>query len=331
VIIKYQSFKTLEIPDVNSFLFYGENTGRVDDCIDTTINLIKEKYDKINVVNVSNEDLKINGFNELISNYNNPDLFGNKNIVIFSMVDQKASKEITRFIEDTTLSFYFICKCNQLKKNSALRNFFEYSKSSVTVACYEETELEKNYLVKHCLLNEGIQANANEIAQLSNILSNQRQEILNELKKVVIAIKTSKNTLTESIDLVCRKSNGDLDDLVYSLASREKKNFLINFFNSKEIQNDLLRFVNYFSEHLFKLLEVKEKIKNGENKNLVIKNLRPPVFFKRLVKFNDQVEKWSEKEILYIIKKLYLFRVSSLKGQKSSNFQLYFLFLKILS
>ena len=104
-----------------------------------------------------------------------------------------------------------------------------------------------------------------------------------------------------------------------------------NFFNSKEIQNDLIRFVNYFSEHLFKLLEVKEKIKSGENKNLAIKSLRPPIFFKRLTEFNNQVEQWSENEILQLIKKLYLFRVSSLKSQKSSKFQLYFLFLKILS
>ena len=319
------------MPDVSSFLFYGENTGRVDDCIETTINLVKKKYEKVNVVNVSNEDLKIKGFNELISNYNNPDLFGNKNIVIISMIDQKISKEITRFIDSTTLSFYFICKCNQLKKSSALRNFFENSKNSVAVACYEETEIEKNLLIKNSLLEEGIQVNENEISQLSNILGNQRHEILNELKKVMIAVKASKKTLTESIDLVCRKSYGDLDDLVYSLASKEKKHFLVNFFNSKEVQNDLLRFVNYFSEHLFKLLEVKEKVKNGERKSLVIKNLRPPVFFKRLTKFNDQVEKWSEKEILHVIKKLYLFRVSSLKGQNSSKFRLYFVFLKILS
>ncbi len=331
MIIKYLSFKALEISDENSFLFYGENTGRVDYCIDTTINFIKKKYEKINIVNVSNEDLKTKGFNELISYYNNPDLFGNKNIVILSMVDQQTSKEIVKFLDGATLSFYFICKCDQLKKNSALRIFFENSKSSVAVACYEETELEKSSLIKNYLLSEGIQVNEDEISQLSNILGNQRYEILNELKKVVIAVKTSKQTLTESIDLVCRKSNGDLDDLVYSLASKEKKHFLTNFFNSKEIQTDLLRFVNYFSEHLFRLLEVKEKVKNGGNKNLAIKSLRPPVFFKRLTKFNDQVEKWSEKEILHIIKKLYLFRLSSLKAEKTSKFKLYFLFLKILS
>ena len=181
------------------------------------------------------------------------------------------------------------------------------------------------------MLNDEIKVNENEVSQLSNILSNQRHEILNELQKVKISIKTSKKTLAESIDLICRESNGDIDDLVYSLASKEKNNFLVNFFNSKEIQNDLIRFVNYFSEHLFKLLEIKEKIRNGENKNLAVKSLRPPIFFKRLTKFNNQVEQWNEKEILQIIKKLFLFRVASLKGENSSKFQLYFLFLKILN
>jgi len=331
VIIRYLSLKKLEIPDVNSFLFYGENTGRIEDCIDITIKFIKQKFENINIVNVSSEDLKLNSFESLISNYNNLDLFGNKNIIIFSMIDQKTSKEITKYIANQSLSFYLICKSDQLKKTSAFRRFFEGSEKSVTVACYEETELEKRSLIKNSLLSEEIKVNENEISQLSDILSNQRYEILNELQKVKIAIKTSKKTLVESIDLICKQSNGDIDDLIYSLASKEKNNFLVNFFNSKEIQNDLIRFANYFSEHLFKLLEVKERIRNGENKNLAIKSLRPPIFFKKLTKFNNQVEQWNEKEILNIIKKLFLFRMASLEGQKSSKFQLYFLFLKILN
>ena len=331
MIIKYLFLKKLEIPDVNSFLFYGENTGRIEDCIDMTIKFIKKKYENLNIVNISNEDLKNNSFQSLMSNYNNPDLFGNKNIVILSMIDQKTSKEITKFLANESLSFYLICKSDQLKKTAALRRFFESSEHSVTVACYEETELEKNALIKNSLLSEEIRISENEISQLSNILSNQRHEILNELEKVKIAIKTSKKTLAESIDLICRKSNGDIDELVYSLASKEKNNFLVNFFNSKEIQNDLVRFVNYFSEHLFKLLEVKESIRNGENKNIAVKSLRPPIFFKRLTKFNNQLDQWNEKQILQTIKKLYLSRVAILEGKKSSKFQLYFLFLKILN
>lgn len=331
MIIKYLSFKKLEIPDVNSFLFYGENSGRIEDCIDMTVKFIKQKYENINIINVSNEDLKTNSFQSLISNYNNLDLFGNKNIVIFSIIDQKTSKEITKYLANQSLTFYLICKSDQLKKASAFRRFFENSDHSVTVACYEETEQEKNSLIKSSLLDDEIKVSENELSQLSNILSNQRHEILNELQKVKISIKTSKKTLAESIDLICRKSNGDIDNLVYSLASKEKNNFLVNFFNSKEIQNDLIRFVNYFSEHLFKLLEVKEKIRNGENRNLAVKSLKPPIFFKRLDKFNNQVEQWHEKEILQILKKLFLFRVASLKGKNSGKFQLYFLFLKILN
>ena len=59
MIIKYLSLKKLEIPDVNSFLFYGENIGRIEDCIDITVKFIKQKYENINIVNISNEDLSI--------------------------------------------------------------------------------------------------------------------------------------------------------------------------------------------------------------------------------------------------------------------------------
>ena len=122
-------------------------------------------------------------------------------------------------------------------------------------------------------------------------------------------------------------------------------NFLSKFIksnNQRELDkiNEIVAKINLLEENVktlkdtdfpLKTSELKEKIKNGQNKNSAIKSLRPPIFFKRLSKFNSQVEQWNEKEILRIIKKLHLFRVSSLNGDRSSKFQLYFLFLKILN
>ena len=57
---------------------------------------------------------------EFLVNYTcleNHDLFGNKNIFIVSLQDQKASKEIVETLKIKETSFaYLIVKCIQLKK-----------------------------------------------------------------------------------------------------------------------------------------------------------------------------------------------------------------------
>ena len=80
-----------------------------------------------------------------------------------------------------------------------------------------------------------------------------------------------------------------------------------------------------------KILEVKGKIKSGYEKSSSIKSLRPPVFFKYLPEFNKHIDMWSEKNITFLLRKLFFCQSSTLKGQTTSEFELYFLFLKILN
>ena len=99
----------------------------------------------------------------------------------------------------------------------------------------------------------------------------------------------------------------------------------------EDIQNDEIRLINYLSDHFMKILEVKNKIRSGYEKNFAIKSLRPPVFFKYITEFSKQVDLWSEKEIDFFLRKLFQCQSSSLKNSRSSKFQLYFLFLRILN
>ena len=78
-----------------------------------------------------------------------------------------------------------------LKKGSSLRNFFENSKNTLIIPCYEESKEDKK-LVSEFFASEYLKITNEEINLLVDLISNERLEIKNELSKLAIYIKNNK-------------------------------------------------------------------------------------------------------------------------------------------
>ena len=149
MILNFSSFAKTNIAKTSSFLIYGENQGRIEECSTIIINYMKKTFGAINQIHFSSDELKKGVFSKSYFDSNNHDLFGNKNVFIISLQDQKAAKEIVETLQIKKTSFaILIIKCVQLKKTSTLRTFFEKSKEDLIVPCYEENETDKKNMIK---------------------------------------------------------------------------------------------------------------------------------------------------------------------------------------
>ena len=119
-------------------------------------------------------------------------IFGSTTILIISLNNERI-KEITSYINQIEKNCILIIKSNQLGPKSSLRTFFEKSKSHIIVPCYEETDQEKNQLISSCFKKEGIMVSENEVMSISNVISNERFEIKNEVQKLILVLKSSKS------------------------------------------------------------------------------------------------------------------------------------------
>ena len=85
----------------------------------------KKKFEAINYIYLSSDELKNGVFSKLYSGSENHDLFGNKNIFIVSLQDQKASKEIVETLKNQG---NLICLLNRqmhsIEKNFCFKSFF---------------------------------------------------------------------------------------------------------------------------------------------------------------------------------------------------------------
>ena len=175
------------------FLFHGPNFGKIHDIQKSVISQ-KKKYGKdLEIVNIYSDDVKKGDLLKISETISEPNLFGSTPVLIISLSNERINKEITSFIEKIEKYCVLIIKSHQLGPKSSLRILFEKSKNYIIVPCYEETNQEKNQLISNCFEKEGITISDNEVMSISNVISNERFEIKNEVKKLILVLKSSES------------------------------------------------------------------------------------------------------------------------------------------
>ena len=320
MIKKYDIFLQEKISHNNAFLFYGVNQGRVEECVNYVKKDIKEKDSNTFFIYIYSDDLKSKSFRQIMAENSQDDIFGNKCCVIFSLTEIRQLNEIQKALQEESLKFNsLIFKTSQLPKKNLFRTFFEKSRNKICVPCYEETLMEKKKLIINYLLNEQVIINENQIDYFSSNLSNDRLEIINELKKLVIFFKENSDTNLDSLNVVSDSFDSDMNKLTFYLASRNFESFWSEY--SKLIGSEIneIRLATFFLQHFEKLLNVHNKISEGFAPFTALKSLQPPIFFKYEKEFLYQINLWSKNQILNVIKRLHACQVSILKGNNSSK------------
>ena len=323
MIVKFEDFekKPENYCSFRFFLFYGPNYGKVSDCVNLTKSFknIRQNYE---VINFFSDEIKKEDLSKIFIESSTPNIFGSKTLMCFHLNTEKISKEIISIIsKETNKDLIVVLKCHQLGPRSPLRSFFEKNNYSISVACYEESGSEKKEYINNVLQKEGLKVSESLINLLTSNLSNQRLEIKSELEKIIILHKSEpeKKFMYNTFTFISDSINNDDTKFVFSLASKEKKGFVKNFNKFTDYGSDNIRLITYLLEHLFRLLVIKIKIYEGIDVSTAIKQLRPPIFFKNLAEFRQQLQLFSISELKFFIKKLLISKQEFIHGKWSSS------------
>ena len=323
MIVKFDNFekKPENYRSFRFFLFYGPNYGKVCDCVNL-IKRFKNVERDFEVINFFSDEIKKEDLSRIFIENSTPNIFGSKTFLCFHLNSEKISKEIISIIsKETNKDLVVVLKCHQLSPRSPLRAFFEKNNYSVSVACYEESQSEKETYINNFLQNEGVKVSESLIDLLINNLSNQRLEIKSELEKIIILHKTEPETkfICNNFSFISDSLNNDDTKFIFSLASKDKKEFVKNFNKFTDYGSDNMRLITYLLEHFFRLLIIKIKTYEGIDVSIAIKQLRPPIFFKNLPEFRQQLKMFSVSELKFVIKKLLISKQEFISGKWSSS------------
>jgi DNA polymerase III subunit delta len=295
--------KSFEIKKINQsinhlILFYGKNEGLKNEAINILIN------DKEKISNCDEKEI-LDNENNFIENILSKSLFEKEKFIIIKRVTDKILKIIETLhqknLEDTTI----ILNSDNLEKKSKLRSLFEKDKKLVCVPFYPDNDQTLSKLAYSFLRDKKISISPSNLNLIVNKCSGDRENLINELKKIEYFTKNGKQINSENISkLINLSENHKISELIDNcLAQNIKKT--TNILNENNFSNeDCVVITRSFLIKAKKLLVLSKEFENNKNIDLTISSAKPPIFWKEKEITKQQIYKWKPKNIKELIYKL---------------------------
>ena len=132
-----------------------------------------------------------------------------------------------------------------------------------------------------------------------------RQNLLNEINKILNYSINKKNITIEEINkLTNLTENYQFDEIINSCLNGELKKLKNIFEENNFLPQDYIIILRTFSRKINRLLEIKEAQKSEKSLDLILKNIRPSIFWKEKDVVKKQASKWEFQSLVKIQKKI---------------------------
>ena len=295
----YKSYlveQNISILKNNIVLFYGENTGLINDLKE---NIIKN-FSNCNIIKFNQEDILKNK-NLLLNELHNISLFYQQKIFLIQDISDKALNIIEEIIGDIGENQIFLFS-NVLDKRSKLRTFFEKNKNSDIVPCYEDNDLTIKKIISNELKNV-VGISPQVVNLLKDVCGNDRSKLKNEIIKIKTLFNEKPISFDELNKLLNLEENDDFKLLKNAAISGKK--FETNKFLNKTFfeENKVAYYIAAINQTLLRLKQIDQN-NNGSIEERT-NQLKPPLFWKDKSEFMEQVKLWNTKKINYVLNLTY--------------------------
>ena len=313
MIVKAFEIKKINLDKTRLFLFYGENEGYKNE-------IIKERFEKNYPNQIYRYDEKeiIDKKNDFFYSILSKSFFDNKKLIIISRVTDKIKDIIEEIISTNITDVTIILSANILEKKSKLRSFFEKEKNIICIPFYSDTNETMSNLSLNFFNKKKISISQETINLIVERCRGNRENLYNELEKIENYSRNKKRVnYDEILKITNLAENYNVSELTDNcLAKNTKKtSHILNENNFST--DDCILIVRTLLIKAKRILKLQEEINNNSNIEQVIKNFRPPIFWKDKEIVKTQIENWSLKKIQNVIIKIN--EVELLIKKNSSN------------
>jgi DNA polymerase-3 subunit delta len=308
-------------------LLYGEN----QDLINDLNQQITSKFIEEEKISRSffEEDI-IKNPNNIINYYLNGSLFDdNKNISIIKNCSDKIL-EIINKIKNNIKNNFIILNSETLLKNSKLRQFGEYDKLAICIACYQETKLDiKKFLIQQLQTNN-IQLPDSQNETIINSSSLKRSKIKEVIEKLTL-YKNSGKITDQIIEEICTdvdlKKNDEIIDILLSKNAKNINEFISNMSN---YEKNFIEIIIILRSFIIKIFDIQKN-----NKNLSIderiERYKPPIFWKDKDRIKNILKIWNANNLEKFLSNLNIIETEFKRNDLNQDTQFYYFLSQNLS
>ena len=275
-----------------NILIYGPNEGLVREQIEKLAKdyLSKGDYEEISF-NGKDLDDDAGSLEAIIRSVS---MFFKNKIVIADSIKDKHLNIIEEIVLKAPEQAVLVIKEASLSKSSKIRRFFEEHKTCYSLACYEDDSRSMMKTIDEFARKNNVELGLDIKNYLLQSLSNDRMISKRELEKIELFYKNSKSKIKlDEIRILLNDSSSQ---------NLNKMNEYVMFGNTSKcskIVNKLLTegaspisLVRSLSNYMLRVQKTKIEMRRGNNFDIAIKSLRPPVFWKDKDNFEQHCHKW---------------------------------------
>ena len=298
MILKSFEIKKINLNVTRLILFYGKNEGLKNEALEI---LIKDKN------NISNYDEKevLDNENNFIENILSKSLFEQNKIIVIKRATDKILKIIETLHLKNLEDISVILNSDNLEKKSKLRSIFEKDKKLICVPFYPDNDQTLSKLAYSFLKDKKISISPSNLNLIVNKCSGDRENLINELKKIEYFTKNGKKIDSENLSkLINLSENHSISELIDNCLAKNKKK-IIGILNENNFNNeDCIMITRSFLIKAKKLLALSKEFESNKNIDLTISSSKPPIFWKEKEITKQQIYKWDPNNIKKLIYKL---------------------------
>ena len=287
MILKNYELNKINFEMNNFFLFYGENQGLKEECIEKIF--IKKKIAKTTYYERDILD-NINLFYESIITKS---FFEKEKIIIIKKATDKI-KPIEKKIEDIIIIF----DSDELTKKSKLRTFFEKNKDLVCIPFYADNYQSLSFIVQEFFKKQKISISREIINLIIERATGNRKHLKIELEKIKNYSINKKEIDYTAIQKLTNLGNDyNISELVDNCLAKNRIK-LIKIMNENNFSNDeTIIIMRTFLAKAKRLYTLRIEIDKNQNIEGTLSNYKPPIFWKDKDLVKQQIKLWSKKNI----------------------------------
>ena len=300
MIVKAFEIKKINLDKTRLFLFYGENEGYKNE-------IIKKRFEKNYPNQIYRYDEKeiIDKKNDFFYSILSKSFFDNKKLIIISRVTDKIRDIIEEIISTNITDVTIILSANILEKKSKLRSFFEKEKNTICIPFYSDTNETMSNLSLNFFKKKKISISQETINLIVERCRGNRENLYNELEKIENYSRNKKRVnYDEILKITNLAENYNVSELTDNCLAKniKKTSHILNENNFST--DDCILIVRTLLIKAKRILKLQEEINNNSNIEQVVKNFRPPIFWKDKEIVKTQIENWPLKKIQNVIIKI---------------------------
>ena len=295
MILKYFETEKINLKKTKLFLLYGKNSSLIKETINKIAFSDGEsfQYDEKEIL----ENEKVFFENILVES-----LFDKNKTIIINRSTDKILKVINEIFDKSLENNIVIITAENLEKKSKLRSLFEKERNLVCIPFYPDTEKTLLKLAIDFFKDEKIPISQINLNQILNKNSGDRENLLNELKKIKYFVKNGKKITTETLSKLINLSEDYSTTELVDNCLAKNKNKTINILNENSFKNeDCIAVLRIFLIKTKRILTLAQDYEKNKNIDLTISSARPPIFWKDKEIVKKQIMSWNIKNLKKLI------------------------------